>query len=191
MSPHADVDAFCKAFTHSIISWNKIEIEARKILLHLASPSTAAFAAIAHLGNVPLRDALLAATEAIDDDGLAEQIRHGCELMDRLRAYRNHYVHGLIGIGHSWLGGEFTARTWSAEAKGRITWSETDVTPEEVRWLWQQCSDCQCFLSDIARYLEASGPHGGPAPSFDKPPLPERLKRSKNSLVAPQDLPTP
>lgn len=188
----AKLNAFHEAFTNAVIVWNCVEQEARRLLVGPQQRNIAALVASAHLGNVALTDALRAFAETLEDEVEASHVAHACEMFERIRAYRNYYVHGLTFLGLQ--GPELlpTAVVRGMEAKGRLALVEADVSVDDIRALWRMCCNAYSYFHalNLRKLKLADETHDGePDPWPKKPPLPTKLQRRRSYLLKPRDRP--
>jgi len=75
--------------------WNHAESTMKQIVQLLLGQSAMSLAVAAEMGNIALTNAVQVASRMPEMDGLSEHLRHFCEGYDRLRGYRNFYVHAI------------------------------------------------------------------------------------------------
>jgi hypothetical protein len=184
---HSDLARFQECFTQSVIAWNRCEIEMQRIFVALAGNTTGVVAAAANLGNRGLPDAIKAVADNLGSLDIVEHLTHACQLLDDLRGYRNHYVHGIIGAGRMWLGGAFYADAWTLRGKGRLQIAEQPIAVTEIETFWQRVSELHDYLNDIARFLE-NNPIDAPITWLDKPPKPPQLTIQSRKFQSHLDL---
>jgi hypothetical protein len=83
-----------------VVSWNQLQASLQLMVYRLAGGHRADILT-AHMGAVSLSDGLRTLSTEFGPEELREHIAHFLELFDRLRAYRNHYVHAVLMIGRS------------------------------------------------------------------------------------------
>src|SRR5678816_3029870 len=100
-----EVSRFSVAFTHFVITWNQLEDQARELLISTAHDEPITLrAVVVNLNTLPLQDGLktiahVLSTRRESSALLGEHLQHFVTAMDRLREYRNFYVHSIRGMG--------------------------------------------------------------------------------------------
>lgn len=180
-----NIVAFSMSFTFGVMFWNDLEQSARKLLIALAGDGLGAFAAITHLGNTSLTDALLAVSAHLGAPDIEDAIKHFVKCKTRLRAYRNYYVHGADTLGSrktSEGGLEFVCYLSSWSARGKVIEHADAVSVDQMEDFGGQCGNVAFYGNMILTHLEAhiSGKERSPEmfPLENKPPLPEELKKT-------------
>lgn len=189
--------AFCVAYTNAIVAWNNAEESSRVILSSLSSRgSVGATIAIYQLGNASLVDAIRTVCRFFRsfDDELATQqsdhVEHFAEGLDRMRSYRNFYVHQTRGIGCD-ENGDYRALLFGLDVKGGYSFVRHNLTMADLEAFTGHCVALQDYGEAIAQSIapNALTAQVTPAPtqiaSLQKPLWPERLKRTRESLITP------
>jgi hypothetical protein len=166
------------------MGWNNVETAARIILQRLGGRGNGMTACTAMLGNVPLINALRATASL--EDRLVAEIDRFAECMDRLREYRNYYVHGI----HATLvgDGEAYAMLQGVETnKGKYRIIEERVTRKHLIYAIRHLMKLQAYgtaLADHANDDFGTLARGGkPLPALpNMPEVPERLQRRRMTL---------
>lgn len=175
------------------MSWNNAEEAARTILLSLSKGGLGTFAAVAHLGNQSLLDALSTVADDMDDENtpvsreVSKHIKHLLEGLLILRTYRNFYVHSLRSIGESEDTGKMTGWLYAVEAKGRYAYVVQHLTTEELMRFHNWAHNLEIYAREISNRVS---PGNALLPSLPKKPLdsirkpewPNRLQKSRRYL---------
>jgi hypothetical protein len=90
---------FCVAFADLLITWNAAERAATKMLNHLCGNSPQTYILTSELGALGLQNALSSMAFGIVDAPFVDALKHGVDYFDRVREYRNYYVHGIHAVG--------------------------------------------------------------------------------------------
>jgi hypothetical protein len=111
--PPAEYEPLLAEMGRIVFNFNSLERVTHRIVLMLAtrgSEDRSVQILITHLNNVPATDALRSLAIDAYDGAVQEHALHLAELFDRLREYRNFYVHGFkdINLGG---GGAVSTRT--------------------------------------------------------------------------------
>lgn len=174
---------FLAAFGEVIMEWNQAEARARRFLFELIGGHDASsYILLAHLGNVSLTDAISAYKE-IRSPELVEHIGHYCTYFDRLREYRNYYVHGLMLVSPDWSTGvpNFCGEIEQITAKGRLAQTDDKVTAEDLKQLKNWMIELATYDFVVrAEFNPQSRPAGLiPLTPQRKPLLPDRLQKTR------------
>lgn len=173
---------FLAAFGHMIITWNIAESALRRLLAGLCGAKSVADILKAkivtvELGPIGLADALKTFADIILPPSPAEAVNHAVKYYDRIRAYRNYYVHGITGIipvsdgPHGFI--------LITTAKGTLTENKDIVSLNDIKTLTGHANQLHWYVEAIISHLfseEAlfSLPH--------KPPLPKTLQKTRQHL---------
>lgn len=176
-------DDFLAAYGEVVMEWNQTEAGARRFLFDLIGGQDASsYILLAHLGNVSLTDAISAYKE-MRSPALVEHIDHYCAYFDRLREYRNYYVHGLMLVSRDWSNGaeKFCGEIEQITAKGRLAQTDDKVTVEDLNQLKNWMTELATYSFVVrAEFNPQSRPAGlNPLTPQRKPPLPDRLQKNR------------
>lgn len=194
---------FCVAYVRAICAWNNAEHSARDILTSLSEGGVGATIAIHQLGNVSLVDALKTVAKFIRSIGnplgdlQADHVEHFVEGLDRLRVYRNFYVHDIRGVGREPGSGKIIAQIYGVDVKGGYSLISETLRMAELSKFTRHCFDLETYGSAIAGNVTRSAlkqyvtPKPEPLASLQKPQWPDRLKKSRESLIKQPPPPPP
>jgi hypothetical protein len=138
----------------------------------------------AHMGTVSLCDALRTLSAEFAPTESREHIAHFLELFERLRAYRNHYVHAIRILGGSEIEPIGLAETISA--KGRLMLHQETVTLDDLLSLSANLAQARSYASSIIFRLWRAGKDPDAAlqsPWPQKPPLLDKLQKPAKPLL--------
>jgi hypothetical protein len=170
--------ALCAGLGEVVIRWNSIENVLALIISHFA-PTHEAAVLTAHMGSTSLCDALR--TFAIDRTTEPKRgvIVHFIDFFERMREYRNFYVHGAAYAkdGHIVLS--------TSSARNGYYLHEAPVDTEDFKALNDTLLQLFLFGAQIAMHLAHERnppPHPMPRVALpDKLPLPDRLQKPRQS----------
>ncbi|MCT2557531.1 hypothetical protein N0B51_00905 [Tsuneonella sp. YG55] len=192
-----DYAAFCVAYTRAIVAWNNAEEAAREILTSLSAGGVGSTIAIYQLGNASLVDAIRTVCQfikSIENDlahERADHVEHFAEGLDRLRSYRNFYVHQTRGVGKDADHGDYRAILFGLDVKGGYSYIKHELTMADLAAFTRHCFALEQYGQAIARVVTRNAlaryaqPEAKPLASLQKPTWPDRLKRSRESLLKP------
>jgi hypothetical protein len=130
------VDANRKEFLVEIaeflLTWNQAERMAARVLNHLCGESAQTYILTAELGALGLTNALASMAADIVEPPFDEAIRYGIEYFDRVRVYRNYYIHGIRAVGSINDERAFGVID-TASAKGKFTLHEERIYIDKIR----------------------------------------------------------
>ena len=195
---------FAAALGEAIVEWNCLEGSLRGALvdLMLEKKEPVIFDILRikimtlELNNVGIEQALKSFAENILTDILSDKIKHAVLFFERLRAYRNYYVHGVTGImGFTDAPSKYhMGRIDNSTAKGKLVQYRDWVTVEQLYWFVEQCIVARNFVAEIRNHI--SMPPGHPFlenleswPLPDSPALPSPLEKTAQpwSVIFPAD----
>jgi hypothetical protein len=122
----------------------------------------------------------------------APHVQHFIDYVDRLREYRNFYVHG-IGNPNPDQGFQATGKT----ARGRLSAFKKAITPRDLELLTGQIQECIRYALALFHAIDQNHPFARFAPGAspptwpEKPPLPDKLKKPRLVLLDETDPPQP
>jgi hypothetical protein len=172
---------FLAAFGEIVMEWNQTEARARRFLFDMIGDlGASSYILLAHLGNVGLTDAISAYKEMLSPD-LSEHIDHYCAYFDRLREYRNYYVHGLMVISKEWSGGSHYGEVEQITAKGRFARTDDKLTIQDLNKFKHWMIELSTYGTVVrAEFNPRTRPkHLIPLTPQRKPPLPDRLTKNR------------
>ncbi len=180
---------FTLAFATFVIKWNHLEGVARDIMQELIGAGYGSLIAVHHMGNASLTDAIRVSSSS--SPAMSEHLVHFCKGMDVLRAYRNYYVHGLIGVGmnddHGAVG-----LVLMLQVKGRVKLTEKALQLDD---LMGSINDASSYISYGKSIVSLLGSSIGldsltdKSSSLKKPLQPQTLE--KRTRIEPAALPPP
>jgi hypothetical protein len=167
-----------------VLQYNEAETRLRRLLVSAFEPISPRDVMLAQimtveLGNVGLTQALQSYANDLAPLTIREHILHAGTYFDRIREYRNFYVHGVTSV----MGrqenpiGLFHTRT----AKGSLKDHKGFVSKADLDQLTAHCETAGAFTNAVSNRLSfVRGDWFGdlPEPPLpDKPPLPDRLQK--------------
>jgi hypothetical protein len=164
------------SFGHFIVNWNHVEIAARDILGVLTGGNAAARIVTYQMGNASLTDALRVSSAWHPE--AQEHLTHFAKFMDVVRAYRNYYIHNLIGVGQA--EGEVVGLVVALETKGRYRLTEKALRLSDLDYIYQHCNELRRYGLALEELLKAENLEDRVrlASLLEKPSLPEVLAKT-------------
>ena len=123
------------------VAWNKAENSLRQILITLCGESPQIWILTAELSAIPLERALQSGATDIASPRLRPFIEHCIEWFDRLREYRNYYIHSITDVELHYSG-EFVGMSWQTTAKRRLVIHQEFIFEERLLHFRQQVMSC-------------------------------------------------
>jgi hypothetical protein len=172
-----------------VIEWNQTEGRARRMLSKLIQPpSDANYILLAHMGNTTLTDAIKAYSE-LQSAEMKDLLAHYCNYFDRLREYRNFYVHGIMRatqrIDHETRTGTPIGEISQVTARGRLSVSTAEATLDDLGrmlgWMLQLSPFDTSLFWDIT---QTRPQYALPRRAPSKPPLPDKLQKTHQFPIA-------
>lgn len=183
-----------------VYNWNTIENTVKRIFLHVTNNTLktneitpTGQIMVAHIPLTTLSGSLRAiVTETISGD-LKDHLIHSVELFDRLKDYRNYYIHSFSGIQtrivkvqttsgeevDAWVPGPGTFKTTSA--RGALKVSTNNITADEARRVSQLLTAANSYLSEVSLFAHlhfSASVVDGPRTPPEKFPLPHKFQRN-------------
>jgi hypothetical protein len=185
--PPTEWDAHLAMMGRIVFQFNQIEDYHRRTLIHVVGKSVEVEILTAHLGSNTINDALRTIANEILKNPEKDRVNHNIKVFERVREYRNYFVHGMIGLKQSLLGAPSqvvlnpTLHMRTVKARNGYFSEEIDLDAKD--------------LENFARYLTASVNYfvanllyfsGHPAHSTlpEKLPLPDKLNKSRRVPLA-------
>ena len=172
----------------AVVAWNQAEDLLRQMLIALCGASPQTWILTAELGPIPLQNALQSGATDIAPLRLKPLIGHCIEWFDRLRMYRNYYIHSIINVDlhHS---GEFVGDASQTTAKRRLAIHQEFIFEDDYLQFRQQVNEFLNFSTDVfvhvASHPLTEYPGGAPFPPLpEMPPLPAKLEKPRQNFTS-------
>lgn len=179
---------FLIAFSHMILTWNNAEGTLRGLLAHfIGSESLREFLKsqilIAELGTTGLADALRALAINILPQDVGKSVSHAVDYFERIRSYRNYYVHGVTSILPVKSGPH--GLIVNITAKGKLVEHKDYVPVADLAFVTDHSTALQNYVTRISAHLHWTAEFvGGSHPPLPEPPqLPKKLTKTAIPLL--------
>lgn len=147
--------ALAQSFLSAVMFWNHAEGTMKQIVQLLLGQSALSLAVTSEMGNIALMNAVKVASRAEEMEHLSEHLRHFCEGFDRLREYRNFYVHATYASTvHE---GVTAIQTLAFDGKGQIRLFNPVVTTADLTKYIAAVQQLIGYGAAIQRELGADG----------------------------------
>lgn len=184
----AEAIRFRTSLADLLFAWNRMEAATRFLLEIFAGVrSFEGQILTADLGNVKVREALLAITEIASPE-MRDHVRHYLAGFDRLRAWRNYLVHGPMAVAQE--GERVGAFVREIQVRnGRLSEHQTLVDADAVERVTNSITGFHLYLSRIigeAYNAKADVKLFGydALGEGNRPELPDELKRERSYLAS-------
>jgi hypothetical protein len=201
-------DALFAEFGEAVTTWNFLEGKVRNVLTRLISrPEEALLLQLdqgagvrsainrariltANLPNATLTDTIRIFAKASRAE-LGDHLVHLTKVFDRLREHRNFYVHGIQGPG-STINQDKTVQTVAfatmVSARGSLSVSSLQFGLEDLRVFRESMVELARYIDSIIYAIinpdpEWFDPTCVPLESLQKPPVPDRLLKTRQFLI--------
>lgn len=125
------VGILAQSFMSAVMFWNHAETTMKQIVQLLLGQSAMSLAVAAEMGNIALTNAVLVASRMPEMEDLSDHLRHFCEGYDRLRGYRNFYVHAIYATTvHE---GQTAIQALAFDGKSQIRMFNPIITAGDLR----------------------------------------------------------
>ena len=180
---------FMFSFGQFIVVWNHIELAARSILSWLAGDNTAAKILAYQIGNTSLTDAVRISSDWHPE--AKEHLVHFANMMDTIRAYRNYYVHNLIGIGKIADTPEPVGLVMALNVRGKFVLHEKALRIADLDFIANHADQARQHGLKIVEILRKNSlaDRIDAFASLEKPDLPKTLEKTVRDLTAPSSPP--
>ena len=179
-----------------LVTWNDVENSLRQLLIALCGASPQIWILTAALGGPSLENALKSGATDIAPPKLKPFIEHCVEWFDRLREYRNYYVHSIHGVAPH-FSGKVVGVASQTTAKTRLAIHQEFIFEERISELITWINSLNVFCSDILFHVSAHPltefSNGTPFPPLpEMPKLPIKLEKPRANFTAdPPQAPSP
>lgn len=164
-----------------VVEWNRLEACAQLMVYGLAGADERVDILTAHMGTVSLTDALRTLSTECGPAKAKPHIEHFLALFDRIREYRNHYVHGLRILASD-KDGNPVAMSESQSAKARLVLHQATIAENELQACIDHIDATLQYAGHILTLLWGADKVVGAklgASFLQKPPLPDRLQKPR------------
>ncbi len=165
-----------------VVYWNRVEEAARLLVRHFnRGDRDRSDILTAHMGTNSLCDALRTLSSAYCKSHEQEHIRHYIKLLERVREYRNYYIHGLLGYE------EGMGQIQTLSARSNLILHAESVDAEDIENIAIRCLEVSRYginLYERLRQRESARKQKKRLPPLpDKPPLPNKLRKPQRALL--------
>lgn len=164
-----------------VVEWNRLESCAQLMVYALAGADERIDILTAHMGTVSLSDALRTLAAECGPPKAKPHIDHFLALFERIRDYRNYYVHGLRLLVSD-KDGRPVAMSQSQSAKARLVIHEGTITDSELQTCIDHIEATLQYAGHIFTLLWGADKVVGAklgASFLQKPPLPDKLQKPR------------
>lgn len=174
-----------------VIAWNSAEIALRRLLSFIAFGNAGhnahkAYILTAELGAVALEQALRSFANFSSDVEAAAAIKHAASFSERVREYRNYYVHGISGLGYGAAPDKSVPLgfIFYTSAKGHLKEHFQLVQASLLDDVANHCRTLGRYAMDLDATLRSRRTRGGAplSPMPQMPPLPDRQVKPAHIL---------
>lgn len=179
---------FCVSFVQFIMDWNATEDVAFDILTAFSGQGLANTLVVRQLHNVGLKDTLRLIAQdhrssgLRDDIRIAEHLDHFVEGFDRLRVYRNFYVHSLAAVKP--MLDTCVGELRGLEVKASYNSIEQELTFAELGAFTRHTMRLRSYGLALLDEIR-SHPGERPPSLLQKPTWPDKLSKRRRNLIAP------
>lgn len=163
---YADVRRdFLAALGEAIVAWNQAENVLRNLLLTLCGGSPASYVLTADLSSQGIIDGLkaISPTQTIE---VCEAVSAVCKYYERIRAYRNYYVHGIIALGWNTTTKIGSGLINTSSSKGKLAFHMEQIETDKLAQLREWANT---LMKAAGAIIDVANPQAG---SFADPTLP-------------------
>lgn len=179
---------FLIAFAHMILTWNMTEGTMRGLLAHFIGSESVREVLkgrilTAELGTTGLADALRALAINILPEDVGKPVSHAVDYFERVRSYRNYYVHGITNILNSTSGPHGFIISFAA--KGKLIEHKDLVSVADLAFVTDHSMDLKNYITRIGAHLQWTAElFGGSRPPLpEQPQLPKKLTKTAIPLL--------
>lgn len=137
----------------------------------------------AELGTTGLADALRALAINVLPEDVGKSVSHAVDYFERVRSYRNYYVHGVTDIINSTSGPHGFIINFAA--KGKLIEHRDIVSVADLAFVTDHSMDLKNYVTIISAHLQWTVElFGGSRPPLPEPPqLPKKLTKTAIPLL--------
>ncbi|MAU19193.1 MAG: hypothetical protein CMH13_01510 [Martelella sp.] len=169
-----------------ILDWNAFESTVEAQIQYLSGGGDKVSILTAHLRNLAMQDVLKTLANDIAPAPLKDDLLYVASLFNRLREYRNHYVHSIATVGKA-PDGQVCGLSQTVSAKTRFKLHQQIVSLSDLEWIHRQILDARRFATAVYHQMKQAEEYPDRSPPLrlpEKPPLPDKLKRPEILLLA-------
>ncbi|MET3892063.1 hypothetical protein ABIE41_003139 [Bosea sp. OAE506] len=181
--PQAHQD-FLTDLAYVLVRWNNYEAMLSLILYSIIGGGPKADVLISEMGSTAMINAINTYAADFTDPPLSDHLLHSTKYFERMREYRNYYIHGIKHIGGNGsleAGGHIQTNS----AKSRFVMHEQLVAPAEIVGFAEKIEIGRAHADQIISHLWGLQPGEAgvkPLGSLEKPSLPKRLEKPRQFL---------
>ncbi len=173
------------ALGEMLVKWNHVESLMRFLVVWMYGLGDKGDILTVHMGNTTLADALTTLTTEFGDETLKPHILHFVAYVDRVRAYRNYYAHGIAIVGFIDTG-EPVGALQQMQARGQLILSQEQITVAKIQAVTEMCQVASRYGSAISAHVMRDQDFQIPQTLLlslqDKPQLPAQLTKPRLNL---------
>jgi|SRR6185437_2030581 len=179
---------FLGALGALVVQWNHAEALLNALLSYLSGGGARIEILAAHMNTVAVCQALRTlANDKLTDDDVAPHVIHYADCFERLREYRNYYVHGIKAVGIS--EGEAVGIAETVTARQRWTLHQLVLSIDDLRQTILLLTDLVRYGSNIMAHLMWTHNKSLPISEenrslSEKLPLPDKLQKPRLFLLS-------
>ncbi len=160
------------------INWNVAEAWIRTLAGSYAGKTVVGEILTIELGTIGLQNVLCAVAKHAPLAEEADALLYCAKLYERLRGYRNYYIHGTI-FAVEYANRPAAGFTYMKSAKGQIKSHGARVEAHQIQTVADQCYGLALYARQIYHHLHGDSQNGGARPPLpDKPPLPPEVDKN-------------
>ncbi len=179
---------FLIVFAHMILTWNMTEGTMRGLLAQFIGSDSArdvlkSRILTVELGTTGLADALRALAVNILPQDVGKSVSHAVDYFERIRSYRNYYVHGTTNILNATSGPH--GFIVNMAAKGKLVEHKDRVSVPDLAFVTDHSMTLRNYVTGISCHLLWTAEFdGGSRPLLPEPPqLPKKLTKTATPLL--------
>jgi len=143
-------EVFAVLLGRLVISWNRSE-HAKRVMLATLLHDGASWVVVAELNQVGVDQALRSFANGALPEPIKSLTLQGITQGERLRAYRNHYVHGIVSTSGSEHGSE--GHIVAHSAKNELKEHTERVPAAQIEEVAQKCEELADHFASLGSYL--------------------------------------
>lgn len=138
-----------------IVEWNKLEATIRFLIYKLAGGGPATDILLSKMSTLGTIDIFKSLSGEIGSDSLRSELGHLAEVYDKLREYRNEYVHGIAALVHDGsINGPIVGLGQTvATSKSRLVLREHKVSKADLEFMRTNLESAKKYADSIITTL--------------------------------------
>ncbi|MGV0878038.1 hypothetical protein V6767_12910 [Martelella sp. FLE1502] len=180
-APDAEEQKLLASIGNVVVDWNALEASMELLVYTLSGGGKHIDVLTAHMNNTMLLDAFRTLANDFAPEEYRDDLEFIATMFDRLRSYRNYYVHGIKAVtrkgGRS---GPPIGVSQSVSARSRLKLHQAVIEIHELEEISRHLNEAKRYVDLTFGHLSGIAARPGsklPSRPLERPQLPDRLQK--------------